>query len=94
MSAPARPPWWPGQAEQILGSLHAIPYQDGSTAADELFRVNAADEVMRRYFAELLRLVEGSGICPVLAHLDFPRRIGPGRPAPTTAAFEAEYRPC
>jgi histidinol-phosphatase (PHP family) len=43
--------------------------------------------------AELLRLVEGSGIFGVLAHLDFPRRMWP-RAAGTyqEQAFEAEYR--
>ena len=79
--------------DRILGSLHAIPYQGRLTAADELFRVMPADDVMRRYFAELLRLVEGSGIFQVLAHLDFPRRMWP-RTAGSydERAFEAEYR--
>jgi histidinol-phosphatase (PHP family) len=79
--------------DRILGSLHAIPYQARLTAADELFRVMPAEDVMRRYFAELLRLVEGSGIFQVLAHLDFPRRMWP-RTAGSydERAFEAEYR--
>ena len=48
---------------------------------------------MRRYLAELVRLVEGSDIFQVLAHLDFPRRMWPqvGRPY-DERAFEAEYR--
>jgi histidinol-phosphatase (PHP family) len=79
--------------DRILGSLHAIPYQGRLTASDDLFRVMPADEVMRRYFAELLRLVEDSGIFQVLAHLDFPRRMWP-RTAGSyeERAFEAEYR--
>ena len=79
--------------DRILGSLHAIPWQGRLTAADDLFRVMPAGDVMRRYFAELLRLVEGSGIFGVLAHLDFPRRMWP-RAAGTyqEQAFEAEYR--
>ena len=52
-----------------------------------------AAEVMRRYFAELVRLVEGSDIFQVLAHLDFPRRMWPRAAGPyEELAFEAEYR--
>jgi histidinol-phosphatase (PHP family) len=79
--------------ERILGSLHAIPFDGRLTAADELFRQMPADEVMRRYLGELLRLVEGSDLFQVLAHLDFPRRMWPwnaGRYDERT--FEAEYR--
>ena len=79
--------------ERILGSLHAIPFDGRLTAADELFRLMDAEEVMRRYLGELLRLVEGSDLFQVLAHLDFPRRMWPwtaGRYDERT--FEAEYR--
>ena len=79
--------------DRILGSLHAVPYDGRLTAADDLFRQMPAAEVMRRYFAELLRLVEGSGIFQVLAHLDFPRRMWPRSAGPyEEQAFEAEYR--
>ena len=48
---------------------------------------------MRQYFAELERLVEGSDIFEVLAHLDFPRRMWPRAAGPyEERAFEAEYR--
>jgi histidinol-phosphatase (PHP family) len=79
--------------ERILGSLHAVPFQGRLTAADDLFRQMPADEVMRRYLGELLRLVEGSDLFGVLAHLDFPRRMWPwtaGRY--DERSFEAEYR--
>ena len=79
--------------DRILGSLHAIPYDGRLTAADALFRQMPAADVMRRYFAELLRLVEGSGLFQVLAHLDFPRRMWPWSAGPyDEQAFEAEYR--
>ena len=68
--------------DRILGSLHAIPYGGRLTAADDLFRQIPADDVMRRYFAELLRLVEGSDIFQVLAHIDFPRRMWPQAAGP------------
>src|SRR3989475_12944937 len=52
-----------------------------------------AADVMRRYFAELLRLVEGSDLFQILAHLAFPRRMWPRAAGPyEEQAFEAEYR--
>ncbi len=79
--------------DRILGSLHAIPYDGRLTAADDLFRRMPAAEVMRRYFAELVRLVEGSDIFAVLAHLDFPRRMWPqAAEAYEERAFEGESR--
>jgi histidinol-phosphatase (PHP family) len=79
--------------ERILGSLHAIPSNGRLTAADELFRQLPADEVMRRYLGELLRLVEGSDLFQVLAHLDFPRRMWPWTAGPyDERSFEPEYR--
>jgi histidinol-phosphatase (PHP family) len=83
----------PGGPDRILGSLHAIPHEGRLTAADDLFRQMPAADVMRRYFTELLRLVEGSGIFQVLAHIDFPRRMWPRAAGPyEEQAFEAEYR--
>jgi histidinol-phosphatase (PHP family) len=83
----------PADVDRILGSLHAIPYDGRLTAADVLFQKMPAAEVMRQYFAELVRLVEGSDIFQVLAHLDFPRRMWPQAAGPyEERAFEAEYR--
>jgi histidinol-phosphatase (PHP family) len=79
--------------DRILGSLHAIPFEGRLTAADTLFRRMPADDVMRLYFAELLRLVEGSDIFEVLAHLDFPRRMWPRTAeAYDERTFEPEIR--
>jgi histidinol-phosphatase (PHP family) len=63
--------------DRILGSLHAIPFDGRLRAPDDLFRRMPADDVMRRYLAELLRLVSTSDLFQVLAHLDFPRRMWP-----------------
>jgi histidinol-phosphatase (PHP family) len=83
----------PGGPDRILGSLHAIPHKGRLTAADDLFRQMPPADVMRRYFAEMLRLVEGSGIFQVLAHIDFPRRMWPRAAGPyEERAFEEEYR--
>jgi histidinol-phosphatase (PHP family) len=79
--------------ERILGSVHAIPFDGRLTAADDLFRLMPADDVMRRYLGEVLRLVEGSDLFQVLAHLDFPRRMWPWTAGPyDERTFEAEYR--
>jgi histidinol-phosphatase (PHP family) len=79
--------------DRILGSLHAVPDGGRLTAADELFGRMPAPEVMRRYFGELIRLIEGSDLFQVLAHLDFPRRMWPRAAGPyDEQAFEAEYR--
>jgi histidinol-phosphatase (PHP family) len=79
--------------DRILGSLHAIPLGGRLTAADELFRQLPPDEVMRRYFGEIVRLIEGSDLFQVLAHIDFPRRMWPWAAGPyDERAFEEEYR--
>jgi histidinol-phosphatase (PHP family) len=83
----------PAGPDRILGSLHAIPCNGRLTAADELYRLMPPEEVMRRYLGELLRLVEGSDLFQVLAHIDFPRRMWPWSAGPySEQAFEAEYR--
>ena len=79
--------------DRVLGSLHAVPFRGRLTAADDLYPQMPADEVMRRYFAEVLRLVEGSDVFQVLAHLDFPRRMWPQSAEPyREQTFEEEYR--
>ncbi|HLI38487.1 MAG TPA: PHP domain-containing protein [Streptosporangiaceae bacterium] len=79
--------------DRVLGSLHAVPHGGQLTAVTAAFSFLHADEVMRRYFAELLALVEGSGLFGILAHMDFPRRYWPAGPAAySEIAFEEEYR--
>jgi histidinol-phosphatase (PHP family) len=61
--------------------------------ADCAFAMLPPGEVMRRYLTELTRLVDGSDIFEVLAHLDYPRRNWPtGTDAYDQAAFEEEHR--
>jgi histidinol-phosphatase (PHP family) len=79
--------------DRVLGSLHAVPYQGKLVAADALFGSMPDNEVMRYYFAELVRLIEGSDLFEVLAHLDFPRRYWPRGPhLYREEGFEEEYR--
>jgi histidinol-phosphatase (PHP family) len=79
--------------DRVLGSLHAIPIDGRLTAADDMLRLLPPDEGMRQYFAEVVRLIAGSDLFEVLAHLDFPRRMWPGSAGPyEEKAFEQEYR--
>jgi hypothetical protein len=83
----------PGGPDRILGSLHAIPHEGRLTAADDLFRQMPAADVMRRYFAELLRLVEGSDLFQILAHRTSRGGCGRGRPGRTRSGrSRTEYR--
>src|SRR4029078_78441 len=63
-----------GTFDRVLGSLHSIVHDGHLVYAKHVFRSPPADEVVRAYFAELLRLVEGSDIFEVLAHCDYPLR--------------------
>src|SRR6201995_5083680 len=79
--------------DRILGSLHAVPVRGRLAGLSAMFGMFGPDEVLRRYFAELLRLVQGSDLFQVLAHLAFPRRYWPpsaGRYQ--EKEFEEEYR--
>lgn len=84
-----------GDFERVLGSLHAIPLDGRLAYAEDVVHELGPDVVLRRYFAELLRLVETSDHFAVLAHPDYPRRAWPrGWRAPRfdPVDFEAEYR--
>jgi histidinol-phosphatase (PHP family) len=83
--------------DRVLGSLHAIPHEGRLVAADALFARLPQDEVMMTYFAELVRLIEGSDMFEVLAHPDFPRRYWPGGPhlyqeGPYEEGYRAVFR--
>jgi histidinol-phosphatase (PHP family) len=79
--------------DRLLGSVHAVPVDGKLVAAEDIFRVLPADEAMRQYFAEVVRLIDGSDLFQVLAHLDFARRSWPSSAGPyEEKAFEAEYR--
>lgn len=86
-----------GQAsfDRVLGSLHSISLDGALVFAENAVGPVDADEVLRRYFDEMLRLIEASDSFEVLAHVDYPRRAWPtqqGAPAFDELDFEAEYR--
>lgn len=79
--------------DRLLGSVHAIPLNGRLTSAEDMFRLLSPAEAMRQYFAEVTRLITGSDLFQVLAHLDFPRRMWPGSAGPYREEdFEPEYR--
>jgi histidinol-phosphatase (PHP family) len=82
-----------GRFDRVLGSVHGVRTGGQLVYSGWLLRQDPPASVMRRYFAEVVAMIEGSGLFEVLAHLDFPRRYWPGSAGEyTEAAFEAEYR--
>jgi histidinol-phosphatase (PHP family) len=82
-----------GAFDRVLGSLHALIHDNRLVDVGRMFDGHPADDVMRWYFAELVRLVEGSDAFEVLAHVDYPRRYWPESAGPyRESAFEEEYR--
>jgi histidinol-phosphatase (PHP family) len=83
-----------GQFDRVLGSLHSIVHGGELIYTDRVYRFLPAHVVVRDYFGELLRLVEGSDVFQVLAHCDYPRRSWPTGTAGEyrEADFEEEYR--
>ncbi|WP_284229908.1 PHP domain-containing protein [Mycobacterium antarcticum] len=83
-----------GTFDRVLGSLHSIVHDGRLVFANRLFGTLPAHDVVRDYFGELLRLVEGSDVFEVLAHCDYPRRYWPAAREGTyrEGDFEEEYR--
>lgn len=84
-----------GDFERVLGSLHGIDVDGTLTAVGRaLFTSTDAQELMRRYFTELVVLVDGSSVFNVLAHCDYPVRYWPAERvgAYDDSDFEEEYR--
>lgn len=82
-----------GRFDRILGSVHTLPSGGRLVYARALLRREPAGGLMRRYFAEVVAMIEGSDLFEVLAHLDYPRRYWPeaaGRYRESD--FEEEYR--
>lgn len=82
-----------GQFDRVLGSLHCLPVGERFFEPPDLFRQQPAAEVFRDYLAEVHRLVTGSGVFAVLAHIDYPVRYWPAHAEPFDPdAFEDEFR--
>ncbi|WNV87062.1 PHP domain-containing protein [Umezawaea sp. Da 62-37] len=82
-----------GDFERVLGSVHSIRTPEGDVMVDELLTTRPADETVRAYLAEVLRMVESCDAFQVLAHLDYPVRSWPASAGPYDArAHEVEVR--
>ena len=82
-----------GSFDRVLGSLHTLVWENRLINASSLLRVLPPAEVMRRYFAGVIELIEGSDAFQILAHLDYPRRHWPASAGPYAESdFEEEYR--
>ncbi|MDX6244475.1 MAG: histidinol-phosphatase family [Frankiales bacterium] len=82
-----------GRFDRVLGSCHALVHDGRLVEAPTLYQLMPAQDAVRRYFAEVLAVVEGSADFQVLAHVDFIGRYLPraeGRYE--DAAYEEEYR--
>jgi histidinol-phosphatase (PHP family) len=79
--------------DRVLGSLHAVAHEGRMVNVGRLITALPPRELMRRYFAELLDVITGSGLFEIIAHLDYPRRHWPPAAGPyDEAEFEEEYR--
>jgi histidinol-phosphatase (PHP family) len=83
-----------GQFDRVLGSLHSVVDDGRLVAVDRVYGYRPGADVVRDYFGEMLRLIEGSDVFQVLAHCDFPRRYWPKQREGEypEADFEEEYR--
>jgi histidinol-phosphatase (PHP family) len=82
-----------GPFDRVLGSLHALAWEGRLINASNLLPVLPPVELMRRYFAGVLELIEGSDAFQILAHVDYPRRHWPTSAGPYPEAdLEEEYR--
>jgi histidinol-phosphatase (PHP family) len=66
-----------GSFDRVLGSLHCLPLGEGFAEPPGHYPYADADDVVARYFDELARLVDGSDVFAVLAHVDYPLRSWP-----------------
>ncbi len=82
-----------GQFDRVLGSLHCLPADRGFCEPLELYRQRPAADVVRDYLVELPRLIRGSDVFAVLAHIDYPLRTWPASAGPfDLRKFEDEFR--
>jgi histidinol-phosphatase (PHP family) len=82
-----------GSFDRVLGSLHCLEDGDAMAEPFELFGHRAAGDVLRDYLAEIPRMVAGSEVFTVFAHIDYPVRDWPAAAGPFDPTdFEPELR--
>lgn len=88
-----------GAIERVNGSLHMLPFRDGTrTEPTTLYRHGSADDVMWAYLQEIPRMVAGSDSFEVFTHIDYAVRswpvaaAGPFDPGRFEEGFRAAMR--
>jgi histidinol-phosphatase (PHP family) len=82
-----------GSFDRVLGSLHALAWEGQMVNSSRLLGLLGPAEAMRRYLAEVVKVIEGSDAFGILAHMDYPRRHWPASAgAFVESDFEEEYR--
>lgn len=79
--------------ERILASVHTLPGAAGATTVDAAFETEPAHQVVRRYLAEVHRLMQAFTGFYVLAHIDYAARFWPQAAGEHRVTdFEEDYR--
>jgi histidinol-phosphatase (PHP family) len=96
------PHWYPEQTrtllatgtfERVLGSQHSLEVDGEPNYVNRVLERYGPDEMVRRYLAEAMRMIESCDVFAVLAHVDYPIRYWPEEAGPyDPCAFEEEYR--
>jgi histidinol-phosphatase (PHP family) len=82
-----------GDFDRVLGSLHCLPFDDGYSEPQDLYRRMPPNEVVRNYLVEVAALVAQNEDFAVLAHIDYPLRDWPtSAPLLDLRSFEDEFR--
>ena len=82
-----------GQFDRVLGSSHALLHDGALVEITRLFAVLPVEDVVRLYFAEVLKVAASSSPFQTLAHVDFVGRYVPRSYGPyEDKRFEPEYR--
>ena len=82
-----------GRFDRVLGSLHALPDRGGFAEPPGLLEHREPGDVLGEYLAEIPRLVAGSDVFAVFAHIDYPVRFWPATGEPFDPyIFEGEFR--
>ena len=71
--------------DRVLGSLHTLDLGGGYAEPGTLFREHDPAAVMDAYLAEIPRMVKGSDLFEIVAHLDYAVRLWP---AETSGPFD------
>ncbi len=82
-----------GRFERVIGSVHSAEVEGKFYEPPGLFRMWEPAVVMRKYLAEIRRMIEQSDLFSVLTHIGYATRTWPEDTGPfLPAAFEDDFR--